>query len=484
MSAKKKINFDVVVLGSGLSSLSFIQSYLEKNSKIDVISPEFNKTFEKNNSIHSHIYKYLPPQMLNKLKNVKNYFFFNKFSINKNCKVLGSLEFGGLSNYWALQMDYNISEDIKHLTRTANQKLKKSFFELVQKLKLLGEFKLNDKSFNNDYDIDDIFKGLLVKKRIKDFNITKPILAYSNTNLFLNKKSLKQKINLINEDKDKLTARNYYNKFLKNKNIYFHNYVVNKIYKQKNRIALLCQNENQKKIFYAKKVIIGCGTLATTKLILDLLNIKHEVKIKHHPRLISAFLSKSKIENNMNFMPSTLHIKSKNTTNTYAADFRPGNKLIINSLTKIKKYLLPFKIFLNLFRKYIIFSNIFFDSKYSNLFMKLMKNHNAIIYSKKKYDLSFFKKTQKKIFKLFFMEKLVYPFFNINFPGFGYDFHYFGTIPITNNNKKLSVNNNCQLKGFKNIYIIDGSVFNFKINKYPLGVIMPNASRIGKEIKK
>ena len=187
MSAKPKIDFDIVVIGSGLSSLSFIQSYLEKNSKIDVISPEFNKTFEKNNSIHSHIYKYLPPQMLNKLKNVKNYFFFNKFSINKNCKVLGSLEFGGLSNYWALQMDYNISEDIKHLTRTANKKLKKSFFELVQKLKLLGEFKLDDKSFNNDYDIDDIFRSLLVKERIKDFNITKQILAYSNTNLFLNK---------------------------------------------------------------------------------------------------------------------------------------------------------------------------------------------------------------------------------------------------------------------------------------------------------
>ena len=75
MSSKQKINFDIVVIGSGLSSLSFIQSYLEKNSKIDVISPEFNKSFDRNNNFHSHIYKYLPPQMFNKLKNVKNYFF-------------------------------------------------------------------------------------------------------------------------------------------------------------------------------------------------------------------------------------------------------------------------------------------------------------------------------------------------------------------------------------------------------------------------
>ena len=33
---------------------------------------------------------------------------------------------------------------------------------------------------------------------------------------------------------------------------------------------------------------------------------------------------------------------------------------------------------------------------------------------------------------------------------------------------KLSVNENCQLSNNKNVYIIDGSVFNFKRNKYPL----------------
>ena len=39
------------------------------------------------------------------------------------------------------------------------------------------------------------------------------------------------------------------------------------------------------------------------------------------------------------------------------------------------------------------------------------------------------------------------------------------------------------VKNFKNIYIIDGSVFDFKINKYPLGLLMANARRIAKEIK-
>ena len=35
----------------------------------------------------------------------------------------------------------------------------------------------------------------------------------------------------------------------------------------------------------------------------------------------------------------------------------------------------------------------------------------------------------------------------------------------------------------KNIYIVDGSVFDFKVNKYPLALIMANARRIGNSIK-
>ena len=65
------------------------------------------------------------------------------------------------------------------------------------------------------------------------------------------------------------------------------------------------------------------------------------------------------------------------------------------------------------------------------------------------------------------------------YPGPGADYHYFGTIPF-HQKGKLSVNENCQLKNYKNIYIVDGSIFNFKRNKYPLGLIIANARRIGK----
>jgi choline dehydrogenase-like flavoprotein len=185
----------------------------------------------------------------------------------------------------------------------------------------------------------------------------------------------------------------------------------------------------------------------------------------------------------MQFMPSTINIRDKNNLNSYVMDFRPGNKLIIDSIINFKKYLYPIKYLLNYFRKNMIFSNIFLTSRYSNLYIKINKDNSTNIFSKNKNLDLVFKKIHKKIFKFLAKEKLVLPIFYNYFPGFGSDFHYFGTIPMSKNKNKLSVNEKCQLKSNKNIYIIDGSVLDFKTNKYPLGIVMANARRIGEEIK-
>lgn len=477
MSMKKK-NFDIIVVGTGLSSLSFIDSYLEKKNKINVISPDFNSHSLKNKYLNSHIDKYLPPQMNKELKGVKKYFLYNKLIVNKNCKIFGALQFGGLSNYWGLQIDNNILEDIKYLNLNVRKKIEKSFADIMSKFKLLGKININKKNYNQDYKVPTLFQLLLNKK--SNFIISKPVLAYIS-------KIIKSKnmINLesINESKNKLTAKNYYNLFLKKKNIVFHNYVINKIYKKKNKIYLDCYNTKGKKTFITKKLILGCGTIATTKLVLDFLKIKSAVKIKHHPRLFSLLFSRKKYETNMEFMPSTVNIRDKKNSSSYVMDFRPGNQLIINSIIDYKKYLYPIKFILNYLRKYMIFSNIFLHSKYSNLFIKVDKKSSASIFSKNKKIKNVFNKIHKNVFNFLLKEKLVLPLVYNFFPGYGADFHYFGTIPISKKNKKLSVNDKCQLKMYKNIYIVDGSVLDFKTNKYPLGLLMANARRIGKEVR-
>jgi len=476
--------FNLVVIGTGLSSLSFIDSYLEKNKKIDVISPQFKKTEKIYESENSHLYndKNLPPQMRDNENKIKDYFLCNNFIVNKNANIMGSLEFGGLSNYWGLQIDQNIFSDIKCLSKKNNVKLQQSFLEIAKKIKFLGKFRIKGQEYINDFKVDKSFLNLLKKKKINNFKITKPILAISG------KKSGKEKnidLNLIKESTNKINAKNYYKKFLKNKKINFHNYVVKKIFLEKKKIGIICENNNnKKKIFYAKKIVFGCGTLVTTRLIMDFLKIKKEVKIKEHPRLISMFFSKYKIENYLDFMPSQMQIRDDSKGKSFLVDFRPGNKSIINTATKIYKYLLPFKFLLNLFRNYMIFSNILLDSKYSNIFMKLKNNSCAAIYSKTEESYSIFKNVHKKIFKFLCNEKLIYPIYKNFLSNHGSAYHYFGTIPISKKKNKMSVNNLCQLKNFKNIYIIDGSVFDFKINKYPLGLVMANARRIAKEIKK
>lgn len=182
----------------------------------------------------------------------------------------------------------------------------------------------------------------------------------------------------------------------------------------------------------------------------------------------------------MKFQPSHFHVKSKKNPNLFTADFRPGNKIIVDAIIKFKKILKPLKFMINLFREHLIFSNIFLEPKYGNLFIK-KRDKSYEIFSKKKDIRKIFRLTSSSVYQFLVKAKKIFPIFHNYFPGFGADFHYFGTIPMRGKGK-LSVTENCQLKKNKNIYIIDGSVLNFTKNKYPLGLILANSRRVGKEI--
>ena len=130
MNNKKK--FRIVVVGSGLTSLNFIDEFLKKNKTIDVISPDFKYELDGSNNLNKHLFKIFPtPGIKKKIRKVKNYFTSNKINVDKNCNVLGSLEFGGLSNYWGLQVDKDIDEDIKHLKSKTIKSIKYFFLNYL-----------------------------------------------------------------------------------------------------------------------------------------------------------------------------------------------------------------------------------------------------------------------------------------------------------------------------------------------------------------
>ena len=161
MNNKKK--FRIVVVGSGLTSLNFIDEFLKKNKTIDVISPDFKYELDGSNNLNKHLFKIFPtPGIKKKIKKVKNYFTSNKINVDKNCNVLGSLEFGGLSNYWGLQVDKDIDEDIKHLKSKTIKNIKDFFFKLIMTSGFVGEFSLNKKlKYKNDYIIPEKLENLI-----------------------------------------------------------------------------------------------------------------------------------------------------------------------------------------------------------------------------------------------------------------------------------------------------------------------------------
>ena len=59
---------------------------------------------------------------------IDDYFEYNRFNFNKrNCNLLGSLELGGLSNYWGLQIDKNIKSDLSVFRDKTKKEITKCF---------------------------------------------------------------------------------------------------------------------------------------------------------------------------------------------------------------------------------------------------------------------------------------------------------------------------------------------------------------------
>tara|TARA_B100001250_G_C19795458_1_gene788519 strand:+ start:767 stop:2191 length:1425 start_codon:yes stop_codon:yes gene_type:complete len=470
MKINKPEAVDLILIGTGLAGLNFIDKYLEKKKYIHVISPNIKSYLDKKNKRFGA----LPSQMNGKNLFVENYFVSNNLVAESSCKVLGSLNEGGLSNYWGLQLDNYLHQDQKNLKKKTFKSIENSFIEFLKRYNLLGSYKVKGKTvYENNYRIPNFLRKLIDLKDV-NFKCEKPILAFSS------KKLKDYNLNNLHEEKTKLNAKNFFKKIKGKNRIISHDCYVDKIINNKKILEVVCRNEkNEKNIFYANKVVFAAGTIATTKIIMDYLNIKNEVKIKHHPRLLSVFFSRKSIRSKLKFTPSLIQIINNYKKDYFTADLRPGNKLITESIIEGFPFMSPFKFFINLIRHRLLFSNILLDSSFSNIFIKRDKKLFKL-YNKKKSNIDKnLSERNKKIFKFLKTNKVILPFFKTFFPGLGADYHYFGSIPFSSKGK-LAVNDNCQLRGKKNIYIVDGSVFDFKTNKYPLGLMVANARRIGK----
>ena len=207
--SKKKNNseyLNTVIIGSGLSALNFIDTFKGKGKEINVISPNYEHKLEPK---YSSNINYLPSQMRDKKIQVENFFLANNLVNSKKSKIIGSLDFGGLSNYWGLQMDNYITFDDYKINKKTKGEIFKNFIELITKYNFIGKFKYKNKIYKNDFKIPDYLEKY-VNKKINSFVIKKPILAFS-------RKINKNRFFQINEKKDKCNSLNFLKKIKKKK---------------------------------------------------------------------------------------------------------------------------------------------------------------------------------------------------------------------------------------------------------------------------
>lgn len=470
--------FDILIIGSGLSSSAFLRGFRNTNKKIGIISP--SKIKLQNQKLSSNLYKYLvknlPPRFnKNNMNSYINYFLKNKIKVENNISIFGDLSHGGVSKYWGGSCEFPNEKQIKFLNNKNKKKLINSYVEIFKENNFYGDLNFSNNKFKKKQKIinkglNQIFKNFILKKQ------SKKIEFFNN-------------INAKNSKTGNLYSPLNINKLPKN--IKKLNFFVKEIRKKNNFYSVVCENNKGTKTIeiFTKKLVLGSGTVSTTKLICKMLNIKKPIKINHNPMLFGIFILRQKIKIEK-FNPSTLAAKvfTNKSKLVSLTNFRTSNLIIkskiFNNFTIMKNFFS--RACYNILERNLLFYNLYLDSNFGNLNMKLQNNNQIKIFYKMQKTKKLKKKLHnesKTIYDFLKSKNLILPFKLKFIPSWGNDNHYTGTIPIKGSHKKLSLKQNCELKGHKNLYVIDGSAIPNTSVKFPTALIISNAFRIGKDFK-
>ena len=437
---------DIIIIGSGPSGATLAESLIEEEKKVLVIDQGYNLNTEiKKNSLDKDSYH---PKIIQKKFKYVNYNFKKKNKIvENNFSVLGSLAIGGLSNVWG--GGYWEKNENK-INLNIDQFLDKNF-----------------KIINYDIESSKILTKYLNRKMNENYFKQADLLSLKNENEVYNSKKTIEKL-------------------ISNKNFnYLKNIFIDKIEKKENFYT--CVDENGIR-YNCKKLILACGTIGSTRLIIELSNLYNEnVKLYHN--LNFGFIG---------YLKESLKYDSFDNHSAYSVFFFNDSKLkkkisgsigrFNNDLKKLiyKKFFFPFGYiinkFLEVFKYRIIFGNIFFPTEFSETNIKMDINKNLIIngginlkLNKEKSEIlkEFFLKNNKNFYKIYFKK----------FP-IGSDAHYTSTMTQNTNIDQLRTNENGELIKYKNLFISDASILPPDGPHFPTFQIMVNSYKLGKHIAK
>ena len=343
---KKKI-FDIAIIGSGptacFSALS-LRDNLKKKKKIIILTGETDGL--SNSNAHPNFTK-------NLYKNQRG--CFEKFTISnaKNNYLFSTGLMGGFTNFWGGQLQTYDKKDefIKNFVSFSNYKTYcKKIINYINSFNLQKNNKkdLVSKNFEN-----------LTPNLIKKKNIFKEILQ----NLIKKKFLIKNKSRVV------------------------------KIIKLSDGFKIITKNSKQN--IEAKQIIMACGLLSTSKIILTSTSIRQSTFYDHYPHYLFCLDVKNIIKNKLNKKNFLTIKKKENQKNIFFASMYDLTNFNINEFISyfLKKNL---KI-LNRFKLPIIFKLIkpiqLWTPKMLNLY-KMNKNNEIKIFKN-------YKKEKDRVYSLF-----------------------------------------------------------------------------------
>lgn len=373
----------------------------------------------------------------------KKELFFDKKNLSFNI----SNEFGGLSKKWL------------GTSKIYNKKDKEFKNYLVKEAAKIQKMYLKNNKFNlRSFDSKKIPKNFIEINNIK----SKQINIYNSLNL----KDKKGNI---------LSAK-------KHNRVKYLNYRMDNFSFKKNYFRCICYSKSNKIEIKSKYLILASGTIDTSIHLIKYLKLK-KIYFRHQPYFYGFFLKKNinRLYQNLNYPILNYEFNSKIKISGSLGSFSKRVFNYMNENFKIPKFLFK-KIKLYLFNN-IIFFNSFLNSNNNELIIKKNNNKFYLISKKNKSEIKNLVNNSFKSLITIINNNLKRIFFyKIFVPNIGEDKHYFGI--KFSRNKKLKINNNCQLVFNNKIYIIDQSVMNFDTSNFITFISICNSLRIGKFFNK
>ena len=343
---KKKI-FDIAIIGSGptacFSALS-LRDNLKKKKKIILLTGETDGL--SNSNAHPNFTK-------NIYRKQKGY--FEKFTISnvKNNYLFSTGLIGGFTNFWGGQLQTYDKDDefVKNFDNFSNYK--KYCKKVINYINSFSSKKNNKKDL-----VSKNFENLnpnLIKKK----NIFKEILQ----NLIKNKFLIKNKSRVL------------------------------KIIKLSDSFKIITKNTNQN--IEAKQIIMACGLLSTSKIILSSTSIRQSIFYDHYPHYLFCLDFKNIIKNKLkkkNFL--TIKKKERQKNIFFASVYDLSNF----NINEFSSYF--FKTNIKIFNKFKL-PNIFKLIKPIQLWTPSMLNFYQMSRNNKIKIFTNYKKEKDKVYLLF-----------------------------------------------------------------------------------